>query len=139
MSYNPDVHAGGEGTFVAAGVDWNVSKWNGKLTKTIVDITTTGDYDSATGLTYARKKATMAAFSWTAEAFRDGNNDFLTTIATSTALSGDISNVVLTSFTGHVVTMPKAIAESIDIDSGGVAGVTKLTVSGSNQGKFTIT
>lgn len=134
MSYDPILHSGGEGTGVLDGSDLNVTQWSGGPEATLVEITTTGDYDTTDKITYERRKATKAVYKAKLDAWIDTANFQLAGVK-----AGDeILNVVLTMVSGHTVSMAKAIIESMPVDTGGTAGVSSFSVNIFSQGKFTI-
>lgn len=134
MPYNPQNFSGGPATGVFNGTDINVTKWEATASSTNVDVTTTGDYDPTTGMTFGRDQPTMKRLSGTVDAFVDGNNYVFGSIREGTI----VSNVVLTMYSGKTLTMPLCLVESIAIKPGGVAGVQSYTISFKSNGPYSI-
>jgi hypothetical protein len=132
----PVNHIGGEGKVTVNGTDMNIDKWS--ATESISDnkVTTTGDYDPATGRLYDRHLGGATSLAGSFEMPYDSAND---PWPGSIRAGSIVTNLILTKSTGHVITCPLAFITSVAIDQGGTDGVFKYTISFSNQSTFTIT
>jgi hypothetical protein len=135
-AYAPDIKTGGRGTVVIGGVDVNVRNWTVDKNFTLEDITTTGDADPTSGLTYMRDVAAAVRDEISFDAFIDMNNDVLATLEAATP-AAVLANVVISFRTGKTRTYPLVIMTNINMTAGGVVGANKYSVKARSQGPYT--
>jgi hypothetical protein len=129
-------HAGYEGKVTVNGVDMNIDKWSATESVNDNDVTTTSDYDAPSGRAYTRHFGGKTSLEFSFDAPYDSNND---PWPGSIRAGSIVTNLVLTKTTGHVITCPLAFIKSVALDQGGMDGIFKYTIAGSNQSTFTIT
>jgi hypothetical protein len=131
----PSNHAGFEGIVTINGTDYHIEKWQATETTNFNPVTTTADYDAASGKAYLRRLGGVTELA--------GNFVFPydSAINPVPALRSGliVVNLILTMTTGHVITCPLATIDSYEVDQGGIDGVFKWTVNWHNQSIFTIT
>lgn len=135
-TYSPDIATGGRAVLLIGGVDVNCRMWKVSKKFTNEVITTTGDTDPTTGLSYERKITAGISDDISFDAYVDMNNDVLATLEAGNA---EIENVVVTFRAGKTRTYPLILLDSIELDSGGVLGANKYAVKASSQGPYTVT
>lgn len=135
-SYSPDIRSGGQGLVTINGVDVRVRNW--KVTKkyTKENVTTTGDTDLTSGLSYERNIITGVMDDISFDAFVDMSSDVLATLEAGTA---EIEDVVIQFRAGKTRTYPLILLDQIDMESGGTAGANKYAVKATSQGSYTTT
>ena len=130
MPYDPQFTPGGANTVTINGVTLQFKNFKINQAYKNEDTTTTGDFNSLTGLVNNRVLPIQETHKITFDALVDASNDVLATLNAGNAL---VQNVVFTFGSGKVYTYPEIALDSIDITSG-VMNVNSYSVSATSNG-----
>jgi hypothetical protein len=124
-------YAGWAGNVSVAGIDWNITKWNGTETQDFLETTNTSNFDSGSNRTYQSGIGGVTKFQFSFTANYDGTNR-----PESAIRPGTTATFVLQRGGGHTIS-GNCYIESLDDEQNGIDGVMMWTAQARSVGVFT--